>query len=161
MGLQHIILENLADLRRAPIGEAEYARGGRHIHGVHIGDFKPALFNQCRNIAVDIAPAGNAAPNAIEPVLPFLHRGIGRAAMFGKQQSAARLQHPPHTFHCGQRSGDGAERIGQKNSINAVVFKRNFLTGQVDKFNRKSSLSSQRRVGSLLEEVYKFYKNNI
>ena len=61
MGFQYILSAKLADLRRAPISEAEYARSGGHIHGVHIGDFKPALFNQCRNIAVDIAPAGNAA----------------------------------------------------------------------------------------------------
>ena len=45
MGLQHMLSAKLADLRRAPIGEAENARGGRHIHGVHIGDFEPALFN--------------------------------------------------------------------------------------------------------------------
>ena len=62
------------------------------------------------------------------------HRARGHVR---KTQCAARLQHPPHAFHRGQRSGNGAQRIGQKNRINAIVFKRNFLAGQVDKSPEK------------------------
>ena len=50
MGLQHIILENLADLRRAPIGEAEYAR----VEGTYMASIS-VILNPPSSINVGIS----------------------------------------------------------------------------------------------------------
>ena len=82
------------------------------------------------DVAAEVAAAGDAAPGGLQARLPGAHARVGGAAVFGEKQLAVRLEHAAHLGERGGGVGDGAQRIGAHDAVEAGVGRGQGLGGE-------------------------------
>ena len=69
---------------------------------------------QRRDVAAELAAAGERGPERLQALLPGAHAGVGGAAVFGEQQLPARLQHAAHLGERGAGRAGASRRRGPR-----------------------------------------------
>lgn len=112
-----VIAESVASsLRPAAIDEG-HGLGPFQVASLQLGDGETASVDQRRNVAIEVAAAGQGFPVGRQPLLPAHYRGIRGQAVFAEQQAAARFQYPAHLLQRGHGVRDGTQGKGTDDAV--------------------------------------------
>ncbi len=107
----------------ALIHVSKCARGAQ-IPRLKLLDMKTRFFDQSVDLAVQMTSPAQALPERRKAVLPPHDREIGSKAMLDKQQAAIAAQNTSHFSKGAGRIGDGAQRPGCDDCMEASCLKR-------------------------------------
>src|SRR5690554_7907933 len=95
-----------------------------HIQVLQLLNLKTGVFNQFRDVPVQVAAASQLSPSRRYPVLPFTRGVVWGFSVFQEQQVATGLEYPLHLQQGRVPVRNGAQGEGKQNGIDRVVLDR-------------------------------------
>ena len=99
-------------------------------------DAKAVAEDEIVHLAIEVAAAGKARPQRIEPVLPACHSRLRRAAVLDEAQRSARPQNAAYLGQRERRIRDRSQGPGRHDGVDAVAVERDRLGRCIEQRDR-------------------------
>ena len=100
-------------------------------------DGETALFDQLRNVAIEVAAATEVFPNGLDAILPFMDGRIRCFTVFAEQHLSTWFEDATHFSKGGFQIGNGTQGVGINDCINSIIFQRNGFRALGEEFDFK------------------------